>query len=202
MDNPKKEEILRACLKEFAEFGFEKANTNRICEQAGVSKGLIFHYFGSKQRLFILTVEKCIDDMMACFADFSAEGLGFLEAMLAYTHIKADFFAKHPEHYKVVTQAFMHTPDALKSELLARYTKLHAVGMEIVQGLLAKLELRPGVPRARAMEMITMMLGSLESRYVPILSTEARFSVELMDELKQEYTELMELVLYGIAERS
>lgn len=201
MDSPKKDEILRACLHEFAEYGYEKANTNRISEQAGVSKGLIFHYFGSKQRLFMLTVETCIDELMSRFEGFSMEGLGFVEATLVYARIKADFFAENPEQYKVISQAFMQTPEALKSELRQRYAKLHAVGMQIMQGLLAKLELRARVSPERAMEMITAVLATLENRYVPILSTEARISVELMNRITQDYVELMELVLYGIAER-
>lgn len=201
MDNPKKEEILRACLHEFAAHGFERANTNRICEQAGVSKGLIFHYFGSKQRLFMLTIEKCVDDLMACFEGFSVEGLDFIEATLAYAQVKADFFAQNPEQYQVITQAFMHTPAALKPELMERYAKLHTVGMEIMQGLLAKLKLKPGVSRERAMEMITIVLGSLETKYIPVLSTQPQLTAELMNKLTQEYRELMKLVLYGIAER-
>ncbi|MGE5654724.1 MAG: TetR/AcrR family transcriptional regulator, partial [Bacillota bacterium] len=200
MDNPKKEEILRACLKEFAEYGFEKANTNRICEHAGVSKGLIFHYFGSKQHLFMLTVEKCVDELMARFEGFSVAGLGFIEATLAYARLKADFFAANPDQYRVLTQAFMQTPEALKAELLERYAKLHAIGMEIMASLLAKLELRPGVSEARAMEMITVVLGSLEQKYVPILSAQARYTDELSQQLTQEYTELMDMVLYGVAE--
>ncbi len=201
MDNPKKEEILRACLHEFAEHGYDQANTNRICEQAGVSKGLIFHYFGSKQRLFMLTLERCIDELMAHLADFSVEGLGFIEATLAYAQVKADFFVKNPEQYRVITQAFIQTPVALKAELMQRYAKLHMIGMQIMRDLLATLELRDGVSLERAMEMVTTVLGNLERKYVPILSAQPQLTVRLMDELTREYTELMDLVLYGIADR-
>ncbi len=49
----KKEAILKAALEEFATRGYEKASTNKIVEKAGVSKGLLFHYFGNKKGLFI-----------------------------------------------------------------------------------------------------------------------------------------------------
>lgn len=46
----KKDQIAASALKEFAEKGFEQASTNTICKEAGVSKGLLFHYFGSKKK--------------------------------------------------------------------------------------------------------------------------------------------------------
>jgi AcrR family transcriptional regulator len=47
----KQRTILDAALTEFSERGYHKANTNTICEKAGISKGLLFHYFGSKKAL-------------------------------------------------------------------------------------------------------------------------------------------------------
>lgn len=49
----KKEAILEAALEEFAIGGYENASTNKIVEKAGISKGLLFHYFGNKKGLFI-----------------------------------------------------------------------------------------------------------------------------------------------------
>jgi len=45
----KRDRILNAAIEEFASFPFEKASTNHIVAKAGISKGLLFHYFGSKQ---------------------------------------------------------------------------------------------------------------------------------------------------------
>ncbi|EMV4835388.1 helix-turn-helix transcriptional regulator, partial [Listeria monocytogenes] len=49
----KRLKILEAAMGEFTEKGYQAASTNKICEKAGVSKGLIFHYFGSKEKLYI-----------------------------------------------------------------------------------------------------------------------------------------------------
>ncbi|MGW0802669.1 TetR/AcrR family transcriptional regulator [Nonomuraea sp. NPDC002799] len=43
--------IRDAALRHFGEHGFEKATTRAIAETAGVSPGLLRHYFGSKQAL-------------------------------------------------------------------------------------------------------------------------------------------------------
>lgn len=52
VDKEKSDRIINSALKEFSVNTFEKASTNTIVEDAGVSKGILFHYFGSKAKLF------------------------------------------------------------------------------------------------------------------------------------------------------
>ena len=52
MDPEKRDRILNAAFEEFGRRGFDTASTNEIVEKAGISKGLLFHYFGSKRKLY------------------------------------------------------------------------------------------------------------------------------------------------------
>lgn len=52
-DDARRSRILEAALTEFAEKGYKKASTNTIVREAGVSKGLLFHYFISKKDLYV-----------------------------------------------------------------------------------------------------------------------------------------------------
>ena len=70
MGNNRRDNIFQASLEEFAAVDYERANTNHICEIAEVSKGLLFHYYGSKKHLYLYTVEKCIEDVLAAFDGF------------------------------------------------------------------------------------------------------------------------------------
>ncbi|MFB0921567.1 MAG: TetR/AcrR family transcriptional regulator [Oscillospiraceae bacterium] len=53
----KQRRIMQAAIAEFAENGFEHANTNRIAKAADISVGSLFKYFESKEDLFISTVK-------------------------------------------------------------------------------------------------------------------------------------------------
>lgn len=44
--------VLAAAITEFADHGYQHANTNRIAEVAGVSVGALFKYFDTKDALF------------------------------------------------------------------------------------------------------------------------------------------------------
>lgn len=57
LDTKRRDAILNAALKEFAQKGFDKTSTNIIAKEAGISKPLLFHYIGSKQELFQFVIE-------------------------------------------------------------------------------------------------------------------------------------------------
>ncbi len=59
-----KNTILNVAMDEFAEHGYKQGSTNRITEKSGFSKGLIFHYFGNKRKLYLECVKKALDEYM------------------------------------------------------------------------------------------------------------------------------------------
>lgn len=52
IDPEKKDRIINSALEEFSKNGFDKASTNNIVKKAGISKGLLYHYFSSKKELY------------------------------------------------------------------------------------------------------------------------------------------------------
>lgn len=71
LDIEKRDNIINSAMKEFSINTFQKASTNIIVEDAGISKGLLFHYFGTKDKLYkyleyfsikVIT-EKIIDEL-------------------------------------------------------------------------------------------------------------------------------------------
>ncbi len=48
----KQDRMINAALKVFASNGYKHASTDDIVTEAGISKGLLFHYFGSKLGLY------------------------------------------------------------------------------------------------------------------------------------------------------
>jgi AcrR family transcriptional regulator len=48
----KRQGIITAALKEFAKCGYAQVSTNAVIKSAGISKGLLFYYFGSKAGLY------------------------------------------------------------------------------------------------------------------------------------------------------
>lgn len=52
LENEKLEKIINSGLKEFSTQTFKKASTNSIVKDAGISRGLLYHYFKDKEDLY------------------------------------------------------------------------------------------------------------------------------------------------------
>jgi AcrR family transcriptional regulator len=54
----REDEMLRAAGQAFATHGFHEASMNAIAEAAGISKPMLYNYFGSKEGLYAAYVER------------------------------------------------------------------------------------------------------------------------------------------------
>ena len=69
----KKEKILEAALKLFAEEGYASTSTSKVAKAANVSEGLIFRHFTNKEGLLKAIVEEGHQQLKATFADIVLE---------------------------------------------------------------------------------------------------------------------------------
>ena len=65
----RKYQILEAALEVFAQEGYHKASISKIATQAGISKGLMYNYFSSKEELLKAVVEHGIEGIQDSFND-------------------------------------------------------------------------------------------------------------------------------------
>jgi AcrR family transcriptional regulator len=74
--------ILDAAAAEFDRHGFQRASMERIARVAGITKALVYQYFGSKEGLYTACVERGRAEMFANMAR-AAEGLAPTEMLAA-----------------------------------------------------------------------------------------------------------------------
>lgn len=111
----KQQKILNAAMKIFGESGYEKASTNRIVQEAGISKGLLFHYFSSKKQLFLYVYDYCVQFLMDVFYDqVDLSSRDFFEKLDKIALVKLEIIDQHPLIFKFVEQAYF---DAQSDEL-------------------------------------------------------------------------------------
>lgn len=75
----KQDRMINAALKVFAENGYGHASTDEIVKEAGISKGLLFHYFISKLGLYSFIYDYSVRYMM-------------LELSSGVSKVETDFF--------------------------------------------------------------------------------------------------------------
>ena len=91
----KKDAILKAAQEAFGQLGFTAATVKDVAGRADVSFGLVSHYFGSKQDLFLAAGFDMADRLIARLNEATAEGESGLESIQRYM---AAYFAFTEEH--------------------------------------------------------------------------------------------------------
>lgn len=64
-DATRQHQVIEAGINEFSKLGFENANINVIAKKAGISVGLMYKYFETKEDLFIT----CMDEVISTLED-------------------------------------------------------------------------------------------------------------------------------------
>lgn len=105
----KREQILRAALKLFVEFGFHGTPTSRIAQEAGVSNGTLFHYFKTKDELVVGLYVYIKTDMAGCI-DATHEDGETIKTTFRKMYIASMYWAlEHPVEFRF-TQQFHSSP--------------------------------------------------------------------------------------------
>ena len=61
----RREQLLAFGRRHFAEHGYEAMPMDAIADRAGVSKGLLYHYFGNQRGFYMETVRSVTDEVIA-----------------------------------------------------------------------------------------------------------------------------------------
>lgn len=65
-------EILETGIREFADCGYDGANTNTIAEKAGISVGVLFKYFADKESFFLACLDRSTDILKSVLSEVEA----------------------------------------------------------------------------------------------------------------------------------
>lgn len=114
----KQNRIIEASLSMFGKLGYKKASSNDIATLAGISKGMIFHYFGSKKNLYLYLLDfagNAISDAMNQY-DFT-ETTDFFDRIIAGSNLKIAVMRKYPSLLLFLGNVFYETDTTVKDDI-------------------------------------------------------------------------------------
>ncbi len=106
----RREQILEAAIRVFAERGYEGASTDVIAHHAGISQPYLFRLFGTKRDLIIATVQRCFADTEALFTR-AADGLSGDAALAAMGDAYVEEITENPLKLRAQLQSYAACDD-------------------------------------------------------------------------------------------
>ena len=131
VDLEKQERIINAASKEFAQKGYDNASTNEIVKEAGISKGLLFHYFNNKKGLYLFI----FDYLQEMFREKIYENINWNEKDLFIRYreiglLKFELIKSYPETVNFIKVAYLEDSNEVKSDLEQRQNILIATAYQ------------------------------------------------------------------------
>jgi TetR/AcrR family transcriptional regulator len=199
----KREKILQAAIREFAEKGYEKASTNRIVQNADISKGLLFHYFGNKKNLFLATFDHCMHKVVKAVLPETAKlSRDLFERLLEMGRVKFQLFLKHPLEYQFFMEAFNDVPPDVADEVRKRHERMADRSLPQALDGLDVSRFREDVDPGKAIPLILTALEAVGQQWIKRLQAEPDRGLALLPELMKEMEELVEILKHGVYRRN
>lgn len=197
MESEKRNRIIQSAMQEFSK-GYSAANTDEITKNAGISKGLLFHYFGSKKGLFLFLMKYAAKTVSSEYIKVSVDSRDFLENLWKMSLLAIELTFQYPILYKFLTKGVFSLnevfPDGLPKDI---HNPSGDIMIQIYQNTDISL-FRDDIDMEKARNIIIWTMKGFSDKLLVYGSDIENYKVhydEITKELK-EYLKILRKILY------
>ncbi|MBQ6593006.1 MAG: TetR/AcrR family transcriptional regulator [Solobacterium sp.] len=196
----KQELILSTGIKAFSGNTYKDVSTDSITKQCGISKGLLFHYFGSKKDYYLYCLEKSMQRLIGGKENLTGDD--FYGILFDSMNRKMETCMQYQDEMHMVNMASRDASVDVadgKAEILRRYrTVIQLRSAQTLQKAMARLELKDTGRRQITAEGLQLYINAVINKYLTqYQQTPDRF-FENSKQIRQEIRMYLDLMLYGI----
>lgn len=182
----KQDRMINGAIEVFARNGYKHASTDDMVKAVGVSKGLWFHYFGSKEGIYVFVYDYCVKYMLLELSTIVDENeKDYFELMKQIAMTKA----KVGKSYPYLTVFLEEAAHEAEQEPVRKTAESRQIYESRIGAILKSAEIENVMDKARR-ERIKKILDYSISSIIREKTAEAADSEEIFRELKA-YIELV-----------
>lgn len=182
--------ITNAALKSFGTNGYKKSSISDIAIAAGISKAMIFHYFGTKRALYLYLMELCGNLLITEMDEkFDNTVTDFFGRVLIATNIKITIMKKHPQILSFLTSMYFEDDEEVKAEIQANIKKGEEFRSKITVDSKDASKFKDGIDP----KFVMKMFGWLSEGYINQLSSKAGLDPEALFKEFDEFSICIDL---------
>ena len=204
LSDDKKELILSAGMKEFSQKPYKEASTDSITKACGISKGLLFHYFGSKKAFYFYCLESAMEKLTAQ-AQSKEEVNDFYDILFSSMDQK---FALCIHYYDEMHMVNMASRDAAteivqqKAEMMQKYAiQIKMKSAETIRRALQTLNFKHDENLQMTVEGISLYINAVLNKYLIQYQTTPDAFFQNRDAIKSEMKQYLDMMLFGICQK-
>jgi AcrR family transcriptional regulator len=192
--------IVSAGTEEFSKKSFADANTDVITQACGISKGLLFHYFGTKREFYLYCLSSALEKLMVETEILEGD---FYAVLFSSMDHKLRLCAQYPAEMKFVNMASRESGgevDSGRKTLFAQYGARRATASyAVLQRALKALPLKKPNDE-KAAKGLLLYCDALVNQYLLAYQDHPETFFAQAEQIKKELKEYLDFMIYGIAE--
>lgn len=188
LPNRRKEEILDAGAKLFAQHGYRNTDMEYVAEALKIAKGTVYRYFPSKEQLFLAAADRGMQ-RAGDFVDTSIRADSDpLERMAHAVRAYLTFFREHPHFVELLIQERAEFRDRPQQTYFAYRDRRMAPWREMFRALIAEGRVRELPPERIVTVLCNLTYGTMFTNYFTRQQTPP----------EEQAADIMDIVLHGV----
>jgi TetR/AcrR family transcriptional regulator len=195
--------ILAAAVHEFSQRGYEGTRIDSIAKRAKINKRMLYHYFGSKDGLYLAVLEGRYAAIRSAEQKLDLTHRAPVEAMRELVLFTWNYFLEHPELLSILATENQHKARFLKqSERIVQLNSplIEALRQVLAHGAEARVFRRGSDPVQLYISIASLGAFYLSNRWT--LSTIFRRELASEAELEAWGEHIVQMVLAFLKERA
>ena len=196
LGDEKRMRIINAAMKEFR-YGYKKASTDIIVKEAGISKGLLFHYFGTKEQLYAFIVSYVLEIAQTDYFKYLDKNeTDILEILWQAALFKVSISRQYPYLHDFLIGSYVHSEDVPSVEIHSIFERGYALAYEEIISRCDEMLFRDDIDYKKAINILCMAIDGLVSdAEVTARSSDDKGYEQFLEELRS-YLEIFRLTFY------
>ncbi|WP_296561879.1 TetR/AcrR family transcriptional regulator [uncultured Acetobacterium sp.] len=195
--------IIQSGMVEFSRKSYMDGSTDEITKNCGISKGLLFHYFGNKKDFYLYCLEVALKRLLTDVP--MPDQSDFYGIIFSYADEKFKLCEKYPGEMHLVNMAAREMSAKVldeKNELIVRYMiKTREKSQQIMEKAITALELKD-INTEKLKDAITIYLAAILNKYLERYKETPELFFEHSAKIKEEIKEYLDFMLNGVVKEA
>ena len=165
-DSSRRQRVLNAAVRVFAEYGLKGATTRRLGAAAGVNSALIYYYFEDKQALFRESIQMVVGQFLEYLRQTQRPFRSARDRLTYLADGVFDYYSAHPDRMRLISVALALHADLFGQTLNAVLREGMPLPLQVLEEGMRRRQLRRLHPIQAWWNVIGLCLFSLEAESV------------------------------------
>lgn len=198
----KKEYILSTGIKEFSQKSYKDVSTDIITQKCHISKGILFHYFGSKKNYYLYCLEKSLERLTLTTKEETVIENDFYEILFASMNRKISICMQYKDEMHMVNMVSREVSAEIaqeKTEIIRRYLAgVQAESVQTIRRAVATLNLKTEESNQATIEGLHIYINAVLNKFLVQYQQTPDEFFENSEKIKAELKAYLDVMLYGI----